>query len=612
MGRKRICGKITKSIIIIFKEEEKMKSIFRKIAFVLALAMVVTLFPVMSASAAVKDNKYARKKNATLYVGGDAIGDYEGCWSAQAKTKTWMKEEGYKSSYESSNPSVATVSKYGYVEAVGVGKTTITATFSKKGKADIVESFEVTVKKNAVEVALDKESEEKLNAGLNVGDKLTLKAIMTDADGNSEGITDTVKYYMSSKEEKEIIDINPTTGELTALKDGEATILVRSYQWGYDRETKKNMSRVTFEEKYTVKVNGFTAEATGVKEITVTGTFTKDSKFEVKKGTRSIDFTAEIAEDGKSAILMLASKLTEGTYTVSCGTLSTNITVQDEKVVKIEIKEKEGMVTTGKTKAGKSVIYVHYDVYNQYGESVRKNHSIQWTCSIAASNGTGITDNKEKGILTIEAATESSVVYGSTVVLTGVITEYGNLATETATMRVGLANAVNSVKVLGVTKINSGKLLSELPGSFQNGEYALVFEMYDNLGFAMEYGDDGDAIAKNLTFVSNTPLLVTFDSNALIPDGQSIDGVIYGAVRINNALQSKMGGNANISIISQVTGNTTSNTLVIKSEQILESFRIIEPDDIVALNDVTYSVRGHNWEGYLKLTCCANYITKTA
>ncbi len=231
-----------------------MKSIFRKIAFVLALAMIVTLFPVMNASAAVKDNKYARKKNATLYVGGDVDGDYQNCWAAQTSTKAWMKENGYKSAYASSDETVVTVSKYGFVEAVGTGTAEITATFSKKGEKDIVETFDVTVKKIAASVALDKESQEALETGLTVDDTITLKATMLDTDGSSENISDTIKFYCSSKEEKEIIDLNQNTGELKALKEGKATILVRSYQWEYDRTAKKKVSKITAEKKYDVEV----------------------------------------------------------------------------------------------------------------------------------------------------------------------------------------------------------------------------------------------------------------------------------------------------------------------------------------------------------------------
>ena len=230
-----------------------MKSIFRKIAFVLALAMVVTMFPVMNASAAAKDNKYARP-DARLYVGGDANGDYESCWSVWTEGKKLKTEKKYSISYVSSNPEVATVSKYGLVEAKNVGSTTITVTFTKKGEETIEESFNVTVRKNAVNIALDKESQDTLSAGLTAGDKVTLKAVRTDADGSSEGITDTVKFYCSSAADKEIIELNKDTGELTALKAGKATVVVQSCQYEYDRETKGYKTTVAAKAEYSVEV----------------------------------------------------------------------------------------------------------------------------------------------------------------------------------------------------------------------------------------------------------------------------------------------------------------------------------------------------------------------
>ena len=232
-----------------------MKSIFRKIAFVLALAMVVTLFPVMSASAAVQDNKYARKKNATLYVGGEYTNaDYETCWSVQPAGKKLKTEQKYSITYVSSNTDVATVNKYGLVEAKSVGTTTITVTFEKDGEETIEESFDVKVNKNAVKVALNKESQDALAAGLTVGDEsITLVAVKTSFDG-AEDATDTVKFYCGSKEDKEIIDLDADTGKLTAKKAGEATVVVNTYQTEYDRETKKTKTVKTASEEYKVVV----------------------------------------------------------------------------------------------------------------------------------------------------------------------------------------------------------------------------------------------------------------------------------------------------------------------------------------------------------------------
>ena len=299
-----------------------MKSIFRKIAFVLALAMVVTLFPVMSASAANNGNKYARTKDATLYVGGDANGDYESCWAAQTKTKTWMKEEGYKSSYKTSDENVVTVSKYGFVEAVGVGKAEITATFSKEGEDDIVETFNVTVKKNAVSIALDKESQDALAAGLTAGDTVTLKAVQTDADGSNEGITDTVKFYCSSAADKEIIELNKDTGELTALKDGKATIVVQSCQYEYDRETKKYKTTVATKAEYPVEV-----KAAGIVSVKQFSTDT------VSLACGNADVAAALAKDFSA----LTVQYMLGDNPIQTFIKSAEVDSADNKVVKITL-----------------------------------------------------------------------------------------------------------------------------------------------------------------------------------------------------------------------------------------------------------------------------------
>jgi len=375
MGGKRICGKITKSIIIIFKEEEKMKSIFRKIAFVLALAMVVTLFPVMSASAAVKDNKYARSKNATLYVGGDANGDYESCWSASAKGKKLKTEEKYKIEYVSSEPSVATVSKYGLVEAKSVGTTTITVTFTKKGEKTIEESFNVTVKKNAENITLDKESQDALAAGLTTGDKVTLKAVQTDVDGSNEGITDAVKFYCSSAADKEIIELNKDTGELTALKEGKATIVVQSCQYEYDRETKKYKTTVATKQEYSVEVkeaklvvqqtawNAF--EITFADEATAKAAVDETSKY-FSSSSAAVTEKEDIVKVYK--VLKNASNEKIGETAVIIGSISqrgnakniVDVTMFEELDQKadyvIRYKDKENVVTTAKNVAVKLTV----------------------------------------------------------------------------------------------------------------------------------------------------------------------------------------------------------------------------------------------------------------
>lgn len=78
-----------------------MKSIFKKIAFVLALAMVVTAFPAKTAAAASEPWLKAKR---TLYIGGDATEQYaDSAWASVKKgdysVKFASKDEKIATSY---------------------------------------------------------------------------------------------------------------------------------------------------------------------------------------------------------------------------------------------------------------------------------------------------------------------------------------------------------------------------------------------------------------------------------------------------------------------------------------------------------------------------------
>ena len=129
-----------------------MKSIFKKVAFVLALAMVVTMLPARVAAAAESDGPQMYK-TLKLYLGGDVTGSYEG----QRYAKVWNKGD-YEVEFESSDENVATVNSKGYVTAVKVGFATVTATFTAEDGSTVTKTCEITVKKNAVKAGLNSAS----------------------------------------------------------------------------------------------------------------------------------------------------------------------------------------------------------------------------------------------------------------------------------------------------------------------------------------------------------------------------------------------------------------------------------------------------------------------
>ncbi len=228
-----------------------MKSIFKKIAFVLALAMVVTMMPAKAAAAASNDGPqfYPTLK---LYIGGDVTGSYEG----QRYAKVWNKGD-YEVSFESEDPSIAKVNSKGYVTAVGVGSTTITATFTAEGEDDVVKTCAVTVKKNAAKVGLGSESAKTVAEGIPAGEVVQLTALRKDEEGHTEWnksmknySTDSVRFSSSNPE---VFTVTKTTGKLTAVKEGEATLKVWTVQSeGFDEEAQEYPEVVSKE--YTVKV----------------------------------------------------------------------------------------------------------------------------------------------------------------------------------------------------------------------------------------------------------------------------------------------------------------------------------------------------------------------
>ena len=214
-----------------------MKSIFKKIAFVLALAMIVTTFPAQSASAASKPSVKAKR---TLYIGGDTQEQYSNKGWASVKNKG-----DYTVKFESDNEDVVTViARNGRLTAVSVGTANVTATFTK-GKDVVKSTCVVTVKQNALSAGVNADSAKKL-AELTVGDELTLVPTKTGLDADEKMITveDPDKKIFTNgirfkSSNEEVFTVDSKTGELKAVKEGEAKLTVYGIQWEYDKEKAK-------------------------------------------------------------------------------------------------------------------------------------------------------------------------------------------------------------------------------------------------------------------------------------------------------------------------------------------------------------------------------------
>lgn len=296
-----------------------MKRIFKKVAFVLALAMVVTMLPARVAAAAESDGPQMYK-TLKLYLGGDVTGSYEG----QRYAKVWNKGD-YEVQFGSDNTDVATVNQKGFVTAVSVGTANITATFTAEDGSVVNKTCVVTVKKNAVKAGLNTASTKLVSEeGIAVGETKQLTAVRKDADGNTvwkdrDVITDAVRFESS---DTSIFTVTKTQGKVTGVKAGEATL----YVWAVQSEGKDPVTgeypATTEKKAYTVKV--FDAGILSVKQVSLTT---------VALTCGNADTAAAIAKDPTklSAVYLL------GENQIQTFIKSAKVDTANEKIVNVEL-----------------------------------------------------------------------------------------------------------------------------------------------------------------------------------------------------------------------------------------------------------------------------------
>ncbi|SFR56922.1 Ig-like domain-containing protein [Anaeromicropila populeti] len=294
-----------------------MKNFFKKLALVLALAMVVaSVTPTaLSVSAASKITlKSGKAAPSTVYVG-----------------KTYsLKVAGTTVKFYSSNKAVATVGLTGgKLTPKAPGTVTVTAKSKKTGKTVATKKF--TVNERAASVAVDQ-----AELYLAVGGTATIKATKTPATS-----TDVVRFLST---DKAVATVGLTGGKVTAKANGKATINV------YSMATKATKSTSKYNKTATVTVYVGTYLDT-VKQVSTTKlelTFKSDvasvktSDFKVVRDATSATLpvnTATVSDTNKKVVTVTTfEEMKDGkTYTVTYGENKVQFTATDATVTQLEI-----------------------------------------------------------------------------------------------------------------------------------------------------------------------------------------------------------------------------------------------------------------------------------
>ncbi|ABX43859.1 Ig-like domain-containing protein [Lachnoclostridium phytofermentans] len=292
-----------------------MKNFFKKLAFVLALAMVLVSVAPATANAATKAPSL-KKTSKILYIGGDLTG------TIPSKFRFYFNNAaGYTATWKSENTKVATVNKNKEVVAVGVGETTVVATLKNKAGNEVVCKAKVYVRQNAQEVGFGSMTavESPLTVGqtakINVYRLVGEKKIWTQNDMAT--CTDKIVWKSS--------DVKVATvdkfGTVTAVAPGEAKITATATQAQGPTAGESASYNVTV-------VEAFKAEATKVNTLKLTfGTAVEslDAANVVVKNTsddvRTYAKSVTLSEDKKTATVEFYNNFTNGkTYAIAATT----------------------------------------------------------------------------------------------------------------------------------------------------------------------------------------------------------------------------------------------------------------------------------------------------
>jgi methionine-rich copper-binding protein CopC len=328
-----------------------------------------------------------------------------------------------------------------------------------------------------------------------------------------------------------------------------------------------------------VSANVMTAKATAVDTIEVKFNNPVDKevvKISVKKGVNNVSTeTPAWSEGNKVATIKTNAKLTKGTYTVTATIaedveVSATFEVIDQAAATIEILGNVALTGYSNPDAAEKILdeaYVYYDVYDQYGNSIRSSTTIQWSGSV------NIEPNKSTGLLKLTRSDKNAFTYNEKIFISGVHAKTGT--TVTAEVTVGTTQALDSVKVEGFVKKGTTEILKELPAGFKADTYYMIYSANDQNGNPLVKAI-GEPIKDNqITFICYDVLLIE-----KLSEGETtlvIDGVEYYAVFVTPGMQVSKGGVATIGAIANNTGNSDSFNVAIGEDQALASFEMLEP-----------------------------------
>jgi len=321
-----------------------------------------------------------------------------------------------------------------------------------------------------------------------------------------------------------------------------------------------------FEEQGEVAIKSFEAVGSKKLQLAFAGAVeSKDAKISLKRGPSTVAISdTKWSKDQTSVTIETASKLIEGTYTVTVEgltdeALTASLTAENEKVASIEIPS--DVAPIARAANGDDVpnqVVVNYVVKNQYGEDVSNLYVPQVTTSVGNQNDIG------NGVLKItKPGTNVNFNINEQFVVTLTYVNGLNTASVSKTLSVGVSAKVSDVSIVELYNKDADAVLSEDTDPAAVGNFKLILEAKDQYGNVVK---DLKLLEKDLIIsVGGTHVisLAGYDPSkytATIEEVE-IDGVKKQALALAD-LKSK--GSAVINAVAKFTGRGNPFTVVVE------------------------------------------------
>ncbi|MFD2117013.1 S-layer homology domain-containing protein [Paenibacillus yanchengensis] len=523
----------------------------KSLSLLVAIAMVFSMFATVIASAAEETKLTTQQKYEALVKAGI----FEGFPNGQAKLDEKMERSqaakivalllGYKEGVEVKDAGFKDVDVKGqrwaipvinYAVQLGVLEGHSATRFGPADKVTVEELAQIVVN-------VAKHAGQELAAGEAVEGKTSKWAAEVVASVVKAGIIPTSDDYTVDATRGQLVDVTYPLYEMTKEPD-------------------------------------FGAKQTGAKEVTInfgTAVDAEKAEFVVKNGTitRAVD-DVNFAENKKSAVIKLTTKLTAGESTVTVSKATTEPVVakfnaEAEKVT--DIKFASDKLALEETAAGAPDLKkasTTYTIVNQFGEDVTKSAGGTLNFFAAKVDSTATPSN---GKLTVALGSTGQFMYGETVQVTATLNMSSYIVQKQQVFTVSQPSMLDDVKIIGLYHATN----KELQSNFGKDEFFILVDAFDQYGNTVGL----EKFKKGAYALAQNPLMFTVDIKESVENkGPQNNKLALKLIPASNTTFVQEGVNK-VTINTLYGGKSDSIEIPFKKAATLTTFQLEAPDNVV-------------------------------